>query len=122
VEIGLGLRQIALAHVVGHACVRTLQLLRAPSALEDWLAMERWRRGRPQRTGAYLEQILPQALRRRLYHVALERGHHDALLERLVIAPVLRLAAAADRLERALVGEGRVARPPRATKGVGESS
>lgn len=28
-EIGLGLRYIALIHMLGHACMRTLQLLRA---------------------------------------------------------------------------------------------
>ena len=31
-EIGFGLRYIALIHIIGHACLRTLQLLRAPNA------------------------------------------------------------------------------------------
>jgi NAD(P)H-quinone oxidoreductase subunit 5 len=34
-EIGLGLRYIALVHILGHACVRTLQFLRAPSIQQD---------------------------------------------------------------------------------------
>ena len=32
-EIGCGLRYIALIHIIGHACLRTLQLLRAPTLL-----------------------------------------------------------------------------------------
>ncbi len=35
-EIGLGLRYIALIHIIGHACLRTLQLLRAPTLLHDY--------------------------------------------------------------------------------------
>ena len=49
VEIGLGFYYLALIHIVGHACMRTLQLLRAPTLLTDYHAMEnaiggRWSR------------------------------------------------------------------------------
>ncbi len=30
-EIGLGLHYLALIHIIGHACMRSLQLLRAPT-------------------------------------------------------------------------------------------
>ncbi len=40
VEIGCGLRYIALIHMIGHACLRTLQLLRAPSLLKDYQSLE----------------------------------------------------------------------------------
>src|SRR2546425_4003263 len=39
-EIGLGLRYIALIHIIGHACLRTLQLLRAPALLQDYHLLE----------------------------------------------------------------------------------
>ncbi len=39
-EIGMGWRYLPLAHIIGHACLRTLQLLRAPSLLRDYHAME----------------------------------------------------------------------------------
>ena len=32
-EIGLGLRYLALVHILGHGCLRTLQFLRAPTLL-----------------------------------------------------------------------------------------
>ena len=49
VEVGLGFYYLALIHIVGHACMRTLQLLRAPTLLTDYHAMEnaiggRWSR------------------------------------------------------------------------------
>ena len=39
VEIGLGWTWIAVAHILGHATVRTLQFLRAPSMLHDYHQM-----------------------------------------------------------------------------------
>ena len=39
VEIGLGLRYLPLIHIIGHACLRTLQLVRAPSLLKDYNSM-----------------------------------------------------------------------------------
>src|SRR5690606_21935415 len=39
-EIGLGLHYVALVHIIGHACLRTLQLLRAPTLLHDYHALE----------------------------------------------------------------------------------
>ena len=40
VEIGLGLRYLALIHIMGHACLRTMQLLRAPTLLRDYNELE----------------------------------------------------------------------------------
>jgi NADH-quinone oxidoreductase subunit L len=39
-EIGLGFRYLALLHLLGHACLRTLQFLRAPSLLHDHHQLE----------------------------------------------------------------------------------
>ncbi|MCA8985923.1 MAG: oxidoreductase, partial [Planctomycetaceae bacterium] len=39
-EIGLGFRYLPLVHIIGHACLRTLQLLRAPSLLHDYHSIE----------------------------------------------------------------------------------
>jgi NADH:ubiquinone oxidoreductase subunit 5 (subunit L)/multisubunit Na+/H+ antiporter MnhA subunit len=100
-EIGLGLRLVPLAHLVGHACVRTLQLLRAPSAVQDHGALEAAWGGPLPPTGAHLERLLPAGARRWLYRLALERGQHDAALERLLVRPVLALSIGLDRLERA---------------------
>ncbi len=39
-EIGLGLHYFALIHIIGHACMRSLQLLRAPTLLRDYRTLE----------------------------------------------------------------------------------
>ena len=39
-EIGLGFRYVALVHLLGHACLRTLQFVRAPSLLQDYRTIE----------------------------------------------------------------------------------
>ena len=40
IEIGLGWKWIAVAHILGNATVRTMQFLRAPSMLHDYHQMQ----------------------------------------------------------------------------------
>ncbi len=111
-EIGLGLRWLALVHLLGHACLRTLQFLRAPSLLHDHHQLEDaiGERPAPERPG--WEDRLPEGLRHRLYRFSIERGHLDALLDRLVARPFLALFRWFDARERAWSGflEGRSGR------------
>ena len=100
VEIGLGLRVIALAHVAGHACLRSLQFLRTPSLLHDFHQVENALGGHLVRPGLHLERVVPPALQRRLYVWSLERGGLDAWLDTIVVRPFVRAARACDRLER----------------------
>ena len=104
VEIGLGLPRLALAHLVGHALLRTLQLLRAPSALREHREVSALLGRRPA-PAPHAELLLPPPARAWVHRLALERGFHDAALERLV-APLLGLARRLDALER------RIAPPP----------
>ncbi|MCA9081067.1 MAG: oxidoreductase [Planctomycetaceae bacterium] len=100
VEIGLGLRYIALIHMIGHACLRTLQLLRAPSVLKDHQMLE-------DAVGAHLTGdsvqtsvgVAPWQLR--LYLFALHRGHLDAILDDWIVRPFLSLFRLFDSFERA---------------------
>ena len=108
-EIGLGLRFIALLHVVGHATLRSLQLLRAPSALADRHALETGAGGILDETGRHYAHLLPAAARSWLYRFAIERGYLDALIERYLVGPFLGALRAADAAERRWVrrlGEG----------------
>lgn len=97
-EIGIGLRWIPLIHMLGHISVRSLQLLRSPSLLHDFHRLETAVGGHLPQTGRYLERLVPERIRRRLYVASLERWHLDGLLLRL-IAPVQALLLALDRLE-----------------------
>lgn len=104
VEIGLGFRYLALAHIVGHACVRTLQLLRAPSILHDWHHLEQAMGATLPRPGGHLERLVPAALQPWLYRHALERGYFDALLADRIVAPLVRALRAVDALDARWIG------------------
>jgi NADH-quinone oxidoreductase subunit L len=104
-EIGLGawipvLWYVALAHLLGHACVRTLQFVRAPSLLQDYRHLEDAIGGRLQRPGVRWVQRVPERFRARLYRFALERGSLDTILTALVVTPFVRLFRWFDRIER----------------------
>ncbi len=100
-EIGLGLRWLALTHLIGHACLRTLQFLRAPTLLQDYRALENALGGRlPRSAGSWPRRLLPESVRAWWYRFALERGYLDALLLDYVVRPFLRLFQWCDVLER----------------------
>jgi NAD(P)H-quinone oxidoreductase subunit 5 len=99
-EIGLGLRYIPLIHMIGHACLRTLQLLRAPSVLHDHVLLEN-------AVGAHLdhpsgapERWLSPRTARAAYRWGFERGQLDARLDVAVTRPFVAAFQWCDRLER----------------------
>lgn len=99
-EIGLGLRYLALIHIIGHACLRTLQFLRAPSLLYDYHVMENAIGSRLPRSGGSWVRIIPSRLRDWCYRLALEKGYLDAWLQDYLLAPpllVLRWCNAAEQ-------------------------
>ena len=77
-EIGLGLRWIPLIHLIGHACLRTLQFVRAPTLLRTTDPGERHRQPAPRPAGGRLEGLTPRPARAWFYRLALERGYLDA--------------------------------------------
>lgn len=99
-EIGLGLYYFALIHIIGHACLRTLQLLRAPTLLRDYATLENAIGGRlPADTVRGVTRI-PRPLKEFAYRIALERGGFDALIERFMILPIASVFYGFDKLER----------------------
>ena len=91
VEIGLGLRVMPLIHVVSHAILRSLQILRSPSALHDRHELAAALGGHPGPARWPLGRLLPPAVSRRLYRAALERGFLEPLVGQVVLGPVWRL-------------------------------
>jgi len=99
VEIGLGFPRLALAHLMGHAVVRTLQFLRAPSMLHDHHKVFAAAGGHLGKTGEHYDGILSPGLRLVLYRIGLERGFYDAFADRFIVEPVLRLSRGFAALE-----------------------
>lgn len=104
-EIGLGawipfLWYVALVHLLGHACLRTNQFVRAPTLLQDYRHLE-------DAIGAKLTypafrwvRLAPSRLRGWLYRFALERGYLDVVLTTFVVTPLVRLFRWLDRMDR----------------------
>ena len=118
VWIGLGLQYLALVHILGHACLRTLQFLRAPTLLYDYRTMEDAIGERlPRFTGVWLSRI-PDGQRAWFYRVAMERGFLDSFLKDRIIRPFLEFLRQCDSVERSwtrwLSGSDSLPAPPSA--------
>ncbi|QDU73706.1 NADH-quinone oxidoreductase subunit 12 [Bremerella volcania] len=99
VEIGFGLQYVALVHMIGHACLRTLQLLRAPSVLKDYRMLED-AVGSPLGGNKSVESPAISSRQIWLYRFALERGYLDAFLNRWIVDPFVTAFRSFDVLER----------------------
>jgi NAD(P)H-quinone oxidoreductase subunit 5 len=116
-EIGLGawlpfMWYVAIAHLVGHACLRTQQFVRAPSLLQDYRHFENAIGSRLHVPGLSWLELIPGQLRGWFYRFALERGYLDSILLAFMVMPFVRLFRRFDRLDRAwarwLAGRGAV--------------
>jgi NAD(P)H-quinone oxidoreductase subunit 5 len=99
-EIGFGLRIIPLIHIMGHACLRTLQLLRAPSLLGDYHTLENAIGGHLPHPAMVGSRMIPRDWKLWIYRLALERFYFDAWLDVLVVRPFVAVFTWCDRTER----------------------
>jgi NADH-quinone oxidoreductase subunit L len=119
-EIGLGLRLVPLVHVVSHAILRSLQILRSPSAMHDRHELAAALGGHPGPSTSTVLRLLPAGVVKRLYRVALDRGLDEPLVARFVVRPVratLEAAAAAERRWVEFLGGAAVGSPHRGDDG-----
>ena len=103
-EIGIGLRFLPLIHILGHACLRTLQLLRAPTLLHDFHRMENAVGGHLKSELSFWQRWIPEGARLCLYRFSLERGFFDGLLDDYVVRPVSRTFRWCNRMEESWTG------------------
>ncbi len=99
-EIGFGLRYIALVHIIGHACLRTLQFVRAPTLLRDYNAIENAIGDRLSPGAVPMSRRLSDRVAAWFYRLALERGYFDAVLTDYLVRPFVRAFEWCDALER----------------------
>jgi NADH:ubiquinone oxidoreductase subunit 5 (subunit L)/multisubunit Na+/H+ antiporter MnhA subunit len=99
-EIGCGLRYIALIHIIGHACLRTLQLMRAPTLLHDYHTLENAIGTHLTHESSLPEHIVPNKGRAWLYRFSMERGFLDAILSEYIVHPFYAVFRWCDRMER----------------------
>lgn len=99
-EVGLGWQYVALIHILGHGCLRTLQFIRAPSLLHDYRILENAIGDHLPRGAQSIERRYPIGWQVWLYRLALERGYLDSLLNDYLVQPLLRVFRWCDAAER----------------------
>lgn len=99
-EIGCGFRYLPLFHLLGHACMRTLQFVRAPSLLQDYRTLENAIGDHLPRVGTPLAGVGIERYRLWLYRWSLERGYLDALMSEYIVFPFVRVFRWCDGMER----------------------
>ncbi|MCA9122448.1 MAG: oxidoreductase [Planctomycetaceae bacterium] len=99
-EIGFGFRYLALVHIIGHACLRTLQLLRAPSLLRDYNLLENAIGEHLSRERTFWERVLRPSTRTWMFRWAMERGFFDSMLNEYVVRPFRVIFQWCDAMER----------------------
>lgn len=99
-EIGLGWNYLALIHIVGHAVLRTLQLLRAPSLIRDYQMLEN-------AMGLQLDNAVtrplvavPSGWQTAWYRFGYERGYFDQILDSFFVNPFLAVFKWSNRMEQ----------------------
>ncbi len=99
-EIGLGFRYLPLFHILGHACLRTLQFVRAPTLLQDYHTLENAIGDRLPMPRAAQDRPGVAPFRLWLYRWSLERGFLDSFLCEVFVFPFVRVFRWCDRMER----------------------
>ena len=99
-EIGFGLRYIALIHLLGNACLRTLQFVRAPSLLQDYHTLENAIGERLPQSAGPMDRVAGAAVRSWVYRFAIERGYLDWLLVDYIVTPFVWFFRGCDAMER----------------------
>ncbi|AGA29209.1 proton-conducting transporter transmembrane domain-containing protein [Singulisphaera acidiphila] len=99
-EIGFGFRYLALIHLIGHASLRTLQFVRAPTLLQDYRTLENAIGESLPRTGMVWGLSRTNPKHDWLYRFALDRGELDSILSTYVVSPFVHAFRWCDALER----------------------
>ncbi|MCA9071821.1 MAG: oxidoreductase, partial [Planctomycetaceae bacterium] len=84
----------------GHACLRTLQLLRAPSLLHDYHSLENAIGSHLEHAPSLWSRLLPDNARLWLYRFSVERGFLDIILDEYIVRPFVAVFRWSDRMER----------------------
>ena len=100
VEIGFGLKYLALIHIMGHASMRTMQLLRAPTLLRDYNELENKMGSRLPRDSWSGASFLPAKIQLWCYRFGFDRGFMDVALDQWIVRPFVHVFQWFDQVER----------------------
>lgn len=99
-EIGMGWYYLALFHIIGHALLRTLQLLRASNLLHDYFKLETALGKKiAHLSSSATDTKKPSLIQQSWYRFGLERGYLDTMLDRTFVNPFSSFFQWCSRLE-----------------------
>lgn len=97
-EIGLGFRLLPIAHAVGHAVLRSIQFLKAPSLLHEIHELH------SALGDFHLWKPVPASGRQLwLYRICLDRAYLDAAVENFVVLPLAKLGSTLRALDARVI-------------------
>ncbi len=100
IEIALGFHTLAIIHMIGHGALRSLQILKSPSALHEHQHLEEALGAQIPPKAQHLEKLIPGSLQRWLYRHSLDRGYADAIIFSWIFAPMKRLLNCIERIDQ----------------------
>jgi NADH-quinone oxidoreductase subunit L len=99
-EVGMGWTTLALVHMAGHAILRTWELLRAPSLLQDRYELMRGVGGQLKHSPNIITKYLPHSVQRALYRLSIERWYIDDIGRNVLLDPLARLLRSIDKADQ----------------------
>jgi NADH-quinone oxidoreductase subunit L len=100
IEISLGLHTLAIFHLFGHACLRTLQFLRSSSILQDFMENPHLFYETKQSSSLF-KHLLPLSFRKKFYYAALDGFYWDQIIINFIQIPSSKILNFFKRLEEA---------------------
>lgn len=87
IELGLGFKWLAIAHLVSNAFTRIYQFLRSLNTIQDFYENPLFFRGSVLESESNIFSLLPKSLQKRLYYLAINGFGLDWILINLIINP-----------------------------------
>lgn len=104
IEIALGFYALAVLHMIGHGAVRSLQILKSPSALHDHQHLEEALGSQIPPKARHLETLVPKSLHYWLYRQSLDRGFAEAIIRNWLFLPITNILGWFEKLDQKWVG------------------
>lgn len=104
IEIALGFYALAVLHMIGHGAVRSLQILKSPSALHDHQHLEEALGSQIPAKAKHLETLVPKSLHYWLYRQSLDRGFAEAIIRNGLFLPVTNVLGWFEKLDQQWIG------------------
>lgn len=104
IEIALGFYALAILHMIGHAAVRSLQILKSPSALHEHQHLEEALGSQIPPKAKHLESLVPKPLQLWLYRQSLDRGFAEAIIRNWFFLPITKSLNWFEKLDQKWVG------------------